>query len=181
MFLSITYSNFNKHKKDDVGTYVMSSDFTEKSDLVTLDSERVYKKDDSKNISIESNSVQYLIPVKNRNDYLRFLNLFKNKKCIQLPYNSSEVYTTDDKNIYTKLKYEFQFQFYPDENGKYEKKCSPGTGLIYKDGTFEIMYRLENRDYIFLKGKFDESEMKIMKSIYDKIYKDHQLEKKNKS
>ena len=41
MFLSITYSNFNKHKKDDVGTYVMSSDFTEKSDLVTLDSERV--------------------------------------------------------------------------------------------------------------------------------------------
>lgn len=181
MFLSIIYSNVDKHKKDDVGTYVMSSDFTTKSGLVTLDSERVYKKDDSKNISIISNSVQYLIPVKNRNDYLRFLNLFKNKKCIQLPYNSSEVYTTDDKNIYTKVKYEFQFQFHPDENGKYEKKCSPSTGLIYKDGTFEIKYKLENLDSISLKGKFDESEMKIMKSIYDKIYKDYQLEKKSKS
>lgn len=181
MFLSITYSNFNKHKKDDVGTYVMSSDFTEKSDLVTLDSERVYKKDDSKNISIESNSVQYLIPVKNRNDYSRFLNLFKNKKCIQLPYRVPEADTTDDKNIYTKVKYEFQFQFYPDENGKYEKKCSPSTGLIYKDGTFETIYELENNDYLFLKGRFDKSEMKIIKSIYDKIYKDHQLDQKNKS
>ena len=179
--MSITYSNFNKHKKDDVGTYIIPNDLTTKSDLVTLDSERVYKKDDSKNISIESNSVKYLITVKNRNDYLRFLNLFKNKKCIQLPYNSSEVYTTDDKNIYTKVKYEFQFQFYPDENGKYEKKCSPSTGLIYKDGKFEIIYELENNDYLFLKGKFDESEMKIMESIYDKIYKDHQLEQKNKS
>ena len=72
MFLSITYSNFNKHKKDDVGTYIIPNDLTTKSGLVTLDSERVYKKDDSKNISIESNSVQYLIPLKNRNDYLRF-------------------------------------------------------------------------------------------------------------
>lgn len=181
MFLSITYSNFNKHKKDDVGTYIIPNDLTTQSGLVTLDSERVYKKDDSKHISISSNSIQYLIPVKNRNDYLRFLNLFKNKKCIQLPYTYSEVYTTDDKNIYTKVKYEFQFQFHPDENGKYEKKCSPGTGLIYKDGTFEVNYKLENLDGILLKGRFDKSEMKIIESIYDKIYKDHQLEKKNKS
>ncbi|RDY25483.1 hypothetical protein CHL78_017960 [Romboutsia weinsteinii] len=172
-FLGLQNLNSGKRKIANIEYYTIANDLSLPHEILTLDSGRIYEYDDSKYISIDRNSLSDIISMTDENDKSKFVDLFKGKKCVVISSNEiSMPFRTDDKEIYTKIKYQFKSIFRPDENGNYEKKCSPGTGKIYDDGIFEMIFRLENTEMLFLRGEFNKSEMNTIKYIYDKLYEE---------
>ncbi|WP_290063040.1 hypothetical protein [Paraclostridium bifermentans] len=91
-------------------------------------------------------------------------NLYKNAKLTLTTQSETlNLVRTKDKNIYTKTKY--QIMSYIQGNGR--GGLYLGRGYILDDGTFYQGF-FKDGNTIYAKGKFTESEMKVIEDIYQR-------------
>ncbi|WGX77700.1 hypothetical protein QJS64_20700 (plasmid) [Paraclostridium bifermentans] len=141
----------------------VSTNLQDSEDILLLDSSKIYEKDDSKNILMESNPNDSIYI--NKEDIYTIENLFKNANLtLATRHEFLNNVRTKNKSIYTKTKYQITV-FIPGESnciGLYL-----GCGYIFKDGTFYQEF-VKDGNPIYAKGKFTESEMKVIEDIYQR-------------
>jgi hypothetical protein len=139
----------------------VSNNLQDSVDILLLDSGKIYEKDDSKNIVLEYNP-SYTIYI-NKEDLSTIEDLFKNAKLtLATEIETLNLTKTKDKNIYTKVKYQITVNNPSDVIGLYL-----GPGYILQDGDFYQIF-LKDGDFIYAKGKFTESDMKVIEDIYQR-------------
>lgn len=139
----------------------VSTNLQDSEDILLLDSSKIYEKDDSSNIPIEDNpeGVVYI----NKEDIYTIENLFKNADLTLTTQSETlNLIKTKDKNIYTKVKYQIT-----ENNPGNARGLFLGPGYILVDGTF---YQILVKDghFIYAKGKFTKSQMKVIEGVYQK-------------
>lgn len=139
----------------------VSTNLQDSEDILLLDSSKVYEKDDSKNIPMENdpNDVVHI----DKEDIYTIENLFKNTDLtLSTRHEFLNLVRTKNKSIYTKTKYQIMADIPGDV-----KKLYLGRGYILDDGTFYQAFS-KGADSIYAKGKFTESEMKVIEDIYQR-------------
>ena len=140
----------------------VSTNLQDSEDILLLDSSKIYEKDDSSNIPIEDNPEGVVHIYKE--DIYTIENLYKNAKLTLTTQSETlNLVRTNDKNIYTKTKY--QIMSYIQGNGR--GGLYLGRGYILDDGTFYQAF-FKDGDTIYSKGKFTKDEMKVIEGIYQK-------------
>lgn len=140
----------------------VSTNLQDSEDILLLDSSKIYEKDDSKNIAIEDDPEGVVHIYKE--DIYTIENLYKNAKLTLTTQSETlNLVRTKDKKIYTKTKY--QIMSYIQGNGS--GGLYLGRGYILNDGTFYQGF-FKDGNTIYAKGKFTESEMKVIEDIYQK-------------
>lgn len=139
----------------------VSTNLQDSEDILLLDSSKIYEKDDSKNIQMESDP-NNSIPI-NKEDISTIENLFKNTNLtLATQHEFLNIVRTKNKSIYTKIKYQIMADIPGDIRELYL-----GRGYIFKDGTFYQKF-VKDGNPIYAKGKFTESEMKVIEDIYQR-------------
>jgi hypothetical protein len=163
-FFMFNKSSLSKNNISDIEELSnVSTNLRDSEDILLLDSSKVYEKDDSKNIPMESdpNDVVYI----NKEDIYTIENLFKNTNLtLATRHEFLNIVRTKNKSIYTKTKYQIMVAIPGKSNciGLYL-----GRGYIFKDGTFYQEF-VKGGNPIYSKGKFTESEMKVIEDIYQR-------------
>ncbi|WGX77695.1 hypothetical protein QJS64_20675 (plasmid) [Paraclostridium bifermentans] len=111
--------------------------------------------------------------VLDKNDNKKLISLYSNTK---LNVTSKDefwnAFYTENKDIYSKIKYKVDFSVPFDDHGP-----NLMLGYVYSNGEFfhSIQKLSKNKvSNIYVKGKFNDYDMKIIKSIYTKAY-NHKL------
>lgn len=139
----------------------VSTNLQDSEDILLLDSSKIYEKDDSKNIQMESDP-NNSIPI-NKEDISTIENLFKNTNLtLATQHEFLNIVRTKNKSIYTKIKYQIMADIPGDVRELYL-----GRGYILDDGTFYQKF-VKDGNPIYAKGKFTESEMKVIEDIYQR-------------
>ena len=162
-FFMFNRSNIIKNNIADVEELSnVSTNLQDSEDILLLDSSKIYEKDDSKNIQIESypnNS----IPI-NKEDIYTIENLFKNTNLtLATQHEFLNIVRTKNKSVYTKTKYQIMSYI----QGNWRGGLYLGRGYILDDGTFYQGF-FKDGNTIYAKGKFTESEMKVIEDIYQR-------------
>ncbi|MEN2256337.1 hypothetical protein AAIB48_00595 (plasmid) [Paraclostridium benzoelyticum] len=147
----------------------VSTNLQDSEDILLLDSSKIYEKDDSKNIPMESDPNDS-IPI-NKEDIYTIENLFKNTNLtLATRHEVFNLARTKNKSIYTKIKYQIMADIPGDVRELYL-----GRGYILTDGTFYQAFS-KGAGSIYAKGKFTKSEMKVIEDIYQRaIEKNHKI------
>ncbi|GKZ02953.1 hypothetical protein [Paraclostridium bifermentans] len=139
----------------------VSTNLQDSEDILLLDSSKIYEKDDSKNIPIELNP-EGVVNITKEDLYI-IQDLFKNTKLTLTTENETlNLVKTKNKSIYTRVK----FQTLPSKSGG-SRGLFLGPASILDDGTFYQIF-VKDGDFIYAKGKFTESEMKVIEDIYQR-------------
>lgn len=139
----------------------VSTNLRNSEDILLLDLSKIYEKDDSKNIAIEDDPKGIVHIYKE--DMYTIEDLFKNAKLTLNPKNETlNLVKTKDKSIYTKIKYQIMATIPDSGRGLYL-----GRAFIFEDGTFYQMFS-KDAGFIYAKGKFTESDMKVIEDIYQR-------------
>ena len=142
-------------------------DLNESSDIVFLDTGKLYEKDDSKNINIE---LYFDKKVRLRDsDARKFEDLIKNSNLEVISHREAAMANlTRNKQIYTKIKY--QVLAWLDGDNENKNKLDLGRCDIFKDGTFDLNFA-KGSNLFCVKGKFSKAEMKMIDDMYNKSAK----------
>ncbi|MGL5651709.1 MAG: hypothetical protein ACRDDE_08130 [Paraclostridium sp.] len=117
----------------------------------------------------ELNKFQAQILDENNNEKLKKLYL-NSKLSVTSKAEFRAPFFTKNKDIYSKIKYKVVFSV--DSDSLYSN-YQLFEGYIYDDGVFyqKIYKSSKNKPlYIYLKGKFNDKDMKMLQGIYDKAY-----------
>lgn len=163
-FFMFNRSNTIKNNISDVEELSnVSTNLQDSEDILLLDSSKIYEKDDSKNIAIEDDPEGVVHIYKE--DIYTIENLYKNAKLtLANPHETLNLVRTKNKSLYTKTKFQITATMPGDGKGLYL-----GRGYILQDGTFyQNFLNLKDGNTIYAKGKFTESDMKVIEDIYQK-------------
>jgi hypothetical protein len=139
----------------------VSTNLQDSEDILLLDSSKIYEKDDSKNIAIELDP-EGVVNISKEDLYI-IQDLFKNTKLTLTTEDETlDLVKTKNKSVYTKVK----FQTLPSKSGG-SRGLFLGPASILQDGTFYQIF-VKDAHFIYSKGKFTESEMKVIEDVYQR-------------
>ncbi|MFR3497829.1 MAG: hypothetical protein ACLTT7_02245 [Paraclostridium bifermentans] len=175
LFLGITHilsksKNENKESTRNVKPIEFTEEIGDNGVGVLLDAKKMGPNKNPLQANVEDlNKFQAQILDENNNDKLK--KLYLNSKLSVISKTEFRApFFTKNKDIYSKIKYKVVFSV--DSDSLYSN-YQLFEGYIYDDGVFyqKIYKSSKNKPlYIYLKGKFNDKDMKMLQGIYDKAY-----------
>ncbi|WP_290063068.1 hypothetical protein [Paraclostridium bifermentans] len=177
LFLGITHilsksKNANKESISNVKPIEFTEKIGDNGVAVLLDVKKInYSKNPLRADVKELN--KFSAQVLDKNDNKKLISLYSNTKLNVISKDEfwNDFYT-ENKDIYSKIKYKVDFSVPFDDNGP-----NLMLGYVYSNGEFfHSIQKISKNEVsnIYVKGKFNDYDMKIIKSIYTKAYK-HKL------
>lgn len=177
LFIGINYlfsksKNENKESIKNVKPIEFTEEIGDNGVEVLLDAKKMGTNKNPLQANVEElNKFQAQILDENNNEKL--ISLYSNNKLNVISKAEFwNAFYTENKDIYSKIKYKVDFSVPFDDDGP-----NLMLGYVYSNGEFfhSIQKLSKNKvSNIYVKGKFNDYDMKIIKSIYTKAY-NHKL------